>query len=314
MSELYPLPSPHVLYEPSLQLENRIPIPLPLPSSGKNSEAIRHWLADEHNFYLKGIKQKLADAVQHIPFPKFLEEIRAVGTQVNEALEDNPYLVLWDQKSHASKRWAHALMQPAIVAPATLSMYTRKEEGILQALREHNMHTILVPDDAIYRGNQISEAVYVPLWNLLQQVNYPEQVHLILAVPYVTKIFRWMAENRWNDNKIKTTLISTQEMPDIWSTLTKDEAQYITRLGHINKLQKGDDPQDVQFQGSHGDALVTFDHKIGDYHSVHAPILASVGIDVRRSREPYKVKGTPYYEMEQEEYGFNPLDKPLSNR
>lgn len=289
-----------------LTAENKITIPIPnIPSPKIDLELTARWLESEIDLSLRGIKRKMTDVITNIPFSVFQKELSNVGEKFNEAIGDNPYVLLWDNKPHGSKRWVHSLVRPVVKSLPRLTSYMKRPEDIIKQLEQHDSDTIVIFDDAIYSGDQLSDSIYVPLWNRLHEVEHPKQISMIFGAPFVTEDFKHMIEKRWNDSTIKTTLISSRSLPMIWDILTRQEQDVLRAIGkRLNIPREGDNVDDIRFQPIHfGVTVTTFDHKIPDSFSVCRPLLESVGIDAKQRREPYKIKGTPYYDLEKKEYG-----------
>lgn len=290
----------------SLSAENQIIIPMPnIPSPEIDLELTSRWLETEIDPNLRGIKRKMADAITNIPFSDFQKELSNVGKKFNEVIGETPYILLWDNKPHGSKRWVHSLVRPVIESTSRLTSYMKRPEDIIEQLVQHDSNTIVIFDDAVYSGDQLSDSIYVPLWNRLHEVNYHKQISMIFGIPFVTEDFRHMIEKRWNDSTIKTNLISSKSLPMLWDILTRQEQDVLKAIGkRLNIPREGDDVDDIRFQPVHfGVTVNTFDHAIPDSFSVCRPLLASVGIDTKLRREPYKIQGTPYYDLEKKEYG-----------
>jgi len=286
--------------------ENQITIPIPnIPLPEIDSELVSRWLETENDLNLRRIKRKMTDAITNIPFSAFQEELGNVGKKFDEAIGDTPYILLWDNKPHGSKRWVHSLVRPVIESTPRFTSYMKRPEDVIEQLEQHDTNTIVIFDDAIYSGDQLSDSIYVPLWNRLREVNHSKQISMIFGAPFVTEDFKHMIEKRWNDSTIKTTLISSKPLPMLWDILTRQEQDVLKAVDkRLNIPREGDNIDDIRFQPIHfGVTVTTFDHTIPDNFSVCRPLLASVGINMIQRREPYKIKGTPYYDLEKKEYG-----------
>jgi len=290
----------------NLPINESVTIPeLVLPSPKIDTEITTRWLEAEPDLNLRKVKKKMAEAVSNIPFSTLHRDLRVVGEVFDETIGETPYMVFWDTKPHGSKRWIHELIKPDIHRQPIISSYIRKPDTIIQELIKHKLDTLAIFDDAAYSGDQLSDSIYVPLWNRLHEVKFPKPVHMVLVIPYVTKDFRYMVKNNWNDDTIKTTLISEKSLPMLWDILAEQEQNTLRAVGkRLNVPNMADKKDDILYQPIHfGTTATTFDHKIPDSFSVCRPLLASVGVEINQRREPYKIKGTPYYEFEKQEYG-----------
>lgn len=287
--------------------EKNIPVPTPKSSAPEfNRELASKWINSEANQRLRTIKQKLFDSLTNIPFADFRNNLNLVTRNFNETNGDRPYVVLWDTKPHGSKRWVFSLTKDRLNnRPEQASYANKKPEEIIQMLQKNKSNTLVVFDDAVYTGDQLSETIYTPLWNYMHEIKYPKRINLMLCIPYSSEIFEYMARKDWDDSTIHTKLITSKIIPSVWDVITNNEQAFLRSLhSRLNKAGQGDDADDTKFQAvRYSSTTTTFDHKIPDADSVCRPLLASIGVDLKTRREPYKVKETPYYEMEKREYG-----------
>lgn len=291
---------------PAYVLAPRFEVPLPVSSVAVDPERAEWWIMDEPDADLQAVRRELVQAVHPISFEEFSSRLRGVAAAVTETLaaSKQPYALLYDGKPHSSKRWASELVRDELSQyPPADGFYLSKLEiplgmpTIVSAL-DHGIENFVVFDDAIYSGEQVTNTIIRPIFELMaspdfQQKYADRKISITLAAPYISNRFlnRPFVKQLQQQGFLRIA-DGYEVMPTVDAILT-DDAKATIR--HFGDKVSSDPSQDVFYMPP----AYIFDHRIPDSHSFPEELH---GIFAAYPAKPYDQPDSSYYAIEAKEF------------
>jgi len=247
---------------------------IPVPSDDLQMDGARkeEYLRYNRNSEVRGIKQKILDNIEHIPFQRFLEALyHAVDAFNKDNINDKePYAVMWGLP-HSSERWVYELAFPRLAIKPAMTFYY-SPAALKRALADGIKH-IVITDDAAYSGH----GMHGYLMKLPQGVRYSVIVPFML--PYAEDELKAYPSFKFYMTGFLPTMrdILTEQEKIILDQESTDKLEY--------ELHKG---------------RSYFSHKIADEWGLSRSIknLFTLKDD---KYIPYKRPNTAYYKKEEED-------------
>lgn len=296
--------------EPVLkQPDERVEVPevemgyeVPVPKQGYRIDKERAkflWIKDESVPEIRSIKERIIDATERISFEEFREALKKTTEAFNQSRGQNtePYAVLFDYKSHSSRRWVFELSKVDLVAPPQVARYFgpagEKLHGykLLEQNIQEGIREFAIFDDAIYSGEQVFRRTVKPIAEYFQAKGY-EPPTFNLVVPFVTNRaldgFKEVADHYG----VKINFFHQKVMPSMREIMGPVGVDVLQKRNYMLDVQSGEQ--------AYIDATVTyFDHRMADNHSFSEEVRKLAGVEIPK---PYADETTDYYKNEEEDF------------
>ncbi|HVU59466.1 MAG TPA: hypothetical protein VHC98_01360 [Candidatus Saccharimonadales bacterium] len=281
--------------------EAAVEAPVPERQLEVDADLAAAWVQEETDPELQQVRQRIVDSIDCVSFDTFRAALHTTAEQLQETLQGQHYAMLWDSKPHSSKRWVSQLLAPDIAAnpPAAQTFFTSGWERMngcptVERLVAQGLTTFVVPDDAIYSGEQIIQRSVRPIYELTHtpefRQRYPDaHIKMVITAPYMS--------SRFLESNIVKALTAegfieivppAHIMPTLTERLTSEEQAILAK--HEGRLTPDGD---VFYQAP----TTVFDHRIPDGHSFPDEVR---GVFASTPQKPYDLPGTPYYAAEEQ--------------
>ena len=278
-------------------------VEVPIPKAGyqidKDQVKLR-WNENETSPEIAQIKEKIVDAVERVSFEDFqaaLERSIEAFNQLN-AQDQNPYLVLFDYKPHASKYWTYGLAKDKIATPPQAARhfspsfermdgYTMLDKEVAEGIKR-----FAIFDDAIYSGEQVFNRAIKPIAEYFKQREYG-MPQFDLVIPYVTSRFLASVEQIKEKYGVEINVLYQKIMPTLKEIMSDaDRTVVANRGGMMDEVT-----EEITYTGS---TVTYFDHRMADNHSFSEEIREAAGN--MPIPKPYADESTEYYKQEEAEF------------
>ena len=198
---------------------------------------------------------KLLNSIIHISYETFIEQInKNLNEVINYKLDNRPIFVYMNKKDKdKSSFWMFLLIEKILIKKYI-------EIKLIYDFKEvKNDDIVLLVDDCIYSGSQISNTIY----SLLNKLPVNKRINLMLFIPYMSLNGKNRILEVFKEKQYKNFIITNHiEILPLSEYLTEEEAKnifnYYYQIKYDKELEK---------------YLIYFDHKVADNISSHPYIF-----------------------------------------